>query len=143
MKTKGLSIAEMEREADKGHEFEILGLNGKPSGMFLTVVGRESTNFKAAAREAENAARKVEFERIKAGAPPGSQYQTVEQDIAKLIAIYAACTTAWRNVVIDEAADGSDPLPFTPDNVKRLYAYDFVRVQAEKEILALSSFTPG
>lgn len=139
--TKASSIAEIDptREADKGHEFEITKPDGTGTGMFLTVVGKESTIFKQVMRSNLNAVRRAEYERQKAGAPIAT-FQTIEQDIDKSIETYAACVIAWRGVVIDKTEGLTE---FTPDNVKRLMAYDFVRVQAEKEILARTDFMPG
>lgn len=138
-KTARKSIADLNPEvkADKGHEFEIMA-DGDPTGMFLTVVGKESTVWKAMVRKQANDARRREFERLRKGKP--EEPTTVEQDIDASIPLYASCVIGWRNVEI-EAGEGE--APFTPENVDRLLRYDFVRVQVEREILGLADFTRG
>lgn len=141
-KANGFSIAEMAREADKGHEFELTAPDGKTgTGMFWSVVGQESSIFRRASRKLVDRQRKEDFERQKKGLEP--KPRTTDDDIAASIEHYAECSTGWRNMVIDEEADGPDPLDFTPANVKRALSYDFVRMQVEKEIFGIGDFTTG
>lgn len=135
-----------ETRANQGHEFEIVdpttcedGENGLPdygtgsgTGMFITVVGKESTAFKQAARRKVNEARKRLMGNKKS--------PTIEDDISDSIDLYAACTNGWRGVVLNE---DEGELPFTPENVRKLYAFDFVRAQVEAQIMKREVFTPG
>ncbi|MBO9602541.1 MAG: hypothetical protein J7496_08545 [Novosphingobium sp.] len=138
-KTAFKSIAALNPEvaADKGHEFEILAA-GEPTGMFLTVVGKESSLYKQAMRARINAARKDEAAAVSKGASVVA-FRPVEKDISDAIEILADCTIAWRGVVIEEAEGEAE---FNRENVVRLYGYDFVREQADAEVMKLGNFTP-
>ncbi len=126
-----------EARANKGREFEIKDTTtGEGAGMFISVVGKESTAYKAEFRKRLNALRSAEISRGDAPA----KARTVEQDIADAIEVLAACTTGWRGIVINEE---EGELEFTPENVRRLYAYDFVRLQVDAEVSRETDFTPG
>lgn len=129
------SIAGIQAKANEGHEFEIVDPEtGEGTGMFLSVVGKESETYKREFRRRVNDLRKAEV--LNTGKP--AKVRVVEDDIADSVDVLAACTTGWRDVVIDEA-EGA--LPFSPENVRRLYSFDFVRLQADAEVMKVGGFT--
>lgn len=131
------SIAALDPEvkANAGHEFEITDPEtGEGTGMFISVVSKESTAYKQKFRTRVNQIRRTEA--VNAGKP--TKVRTIEDDIADSIDVLAACTTGWRNIVLNE---GEPPLDFTPDNVRALYKYDFVRLQVDEEVMKVAGFT--
>jgi hypothetical protein len=107
------------------------------TGMFLTVTPKEGSAYKREMRRRFNEMRQREIAE-QAGAK--AAVQTIEDIIGDTIEILAACTVGWRGVVIDEA---EGELPYTPDNVRRLYALEFVRQQADAQIMGVTGFTKG
>lgn len=141
-----------EAKAAEGIEFEIVdpttctvnedgSLNystGDGTGMHITVIGRQSATFKAETRKQINSQRQAEFKARSTGKPVPPT--TIEEDIAKSVEIVSACTIGWRGVVIDE---DEGELEFTPENVRRLYSYDFIRLQADAAVMGVTGFTSG
>ncbi len=128
------SIAGIDAKANEGHEFEIIDPEtGEGTGMFLSVVGKDSATYKREFRRRVNEIRRAEA--VSAGKPV--KVRSIEDDIADSIDVLTACTTGWRDVVIDEAEGG---LPFSAENVRRLYSFDFVRLQADAEVTKVGGF---
>lgn len=128
-----------EAKANKGIEWEITDPEtGEGTGMFLTTLGKDSTTYKSEIHRRINATRQAEFKAQLTGKPvPPRDF---EKDIDETISVLVACTTGWRGVVIDEA---EGELPFTPENARRLFQYDFVRVQANEKVTEVTAFTTG
>jgi len=100
-KTFDLSIFDTATQAEKGFELEVLNVKGEASGLFITVLGFDSSTYqKLADRLARERARKAW--KAKKGIDGAEFYD--ENKEAELDAV-AACTIAWR-------VKSGEPMPF-------------------------------
>ncbi len=123
---------------DAGFEFEMKDpFTDEPTGAFITIAGKDGTIFRKAVREKANARIKAAALANRKGTEP--ETPTVEKAEADEIELLTACTLSWRGF---DDGNGND-LPCTPENVRRLYAMEPYRKQADAALSDLGNFTPG
>lgn len=128
-----------EAKANKGIEWEVVDPEtGKGIGMFLTCLPSDSTVYKEQIHAKINARRQAEFEAQQSGNPLPPQL--FEKDIEETINVLVACHTGWRGIVIDEE---EGEIPFTPENARRLFSFDFIRKQANEKVEKTKAFING
>lgn len=123
---------------DKAVEMELLvPVSRKPSGMFISVFGKDSLIFKEhlQTREDIDRRRAFAFTKKNQAVPP----KTAEETNAEGTALLAACTAGFRNLNI-----GGTDYPFSTDNAMKLYAdYPAIREQVDAWIVDLELFMKG
>jgi hypothetical protein len=134
---KRIDLASLDTRAacDKGAEIELTHpITSEPLGVFISVVGKDSTAFREYMRDKINAMLRQEAMAKKRGkdVPP----RMMEDSEAETVELLTVCTQGWRNVVLD----GVD-LPFSVQNAKKLYAEQlWVRKQVDDAIANLENF---
>lgn len=122
------------KACDKGYELELRHpATKKPLGVFITVLGKESSAYRQHIRDIENEAIRKRFERSQKGGEP--DLPTAEKREKGEIALVAAVTTGWRNVVL-----GGEELPFSEANARKLYAEPWIRAQVDAAVHDLGNF---
>ena len=105
-----------------------LGPDGKPAT--ITVVGSESKRYK----DAKHAQYRRMSKRVRSGRSEPTP-EELERDAVELAAAAVIGFDGWES-------DGK-PLPFTPENVKALLAYDHILEQVQAGIVRHASFFGG
>lgn len=124
---------------NKGYELELLHpVSKKPLGIFITVLGKDSTAFREHTRDRVNERLRKNFEAQRKG--KDQPVPTVEQGEKETAELLAAVTVSWRNVTLDGEA-----LDCTPANAKRLYlapGLSWIREQVDEAVADLGNFMP-
>jgi hypothetical protein len=130
---------------EKPYEFELVHPQSKaPLGVFVSVVGPESSAFKNKIRAQINSDRRKEFEAQrnprKAAGPA-----TIEQDEAQSVDLIADLVKGWRTVLDGKSEPviywKGESLPFNADNAKRwLTHFPWVRDQVNEAAGDLGNF---
>lgn len=102
--------------------------NGQPAVFYL--VGTDSPQF----HEQQRANRRKERERRE------EKREATQAELdAEFVDLLVACTTGWDNVGI-----GDEPMEFTPENARRLYAgWPIVRDQIDAFVVRRGNFIEG
>lgn len=124
---------------DKGYEMELLHpATAAPLGVFISVVGRDSTVFRRYIRDKANERLRMQATsraRIK------NEVTTVEQAEAEVVDLIAACTTGWRTGDVPSITRNGNALEFSPANARVLYQQEtWIREQADEAIGDLNNF---
>lgn len=118
----------------KGHRFELAHpFKEEGLGMFVTVRGPECPEVKAFMRGKVN-------EQLRLEAKGNAPAVTVESLEANAIDRAIAYTVAWEGMVMNA---GEQPLDFTPDNARTVYAHTFIRKQVLEAAESEGNFTPN
>jgi hypothetical protein len=127
---------------EKPFEFE-LEFQGKPIGVFVSVLGPESAAFKARVRREINRDRRKEFEAKRKGKE--AEPSTIEEDEAFSVSLVADLVTGWRTVKEGKSEPvviwKGEKLDFNPDNLNRwLSHFAWVRAQINEAANDLGNF---
>jgi hypothetical protein len=119
---------------DKGFELELAHpITRAPLGQFITVVGKDSKQFRDHVRRASNDRLRKQATQQRRGKdmePP-----TVEQIEAEAIELLVNCTTGFREV------NYGGPLTYSEANARKLYTeQSWVRSQVDEAIGDLENF---
>jgi hypothetical protein len=118
------------KRSNAGAELELSLLDsGKPSGVFITLMGRDGTVFRSIREDRS----KAMTDRVSAGKgdlTPDEQDEMVCDTLSRL-------TVGWRNI---EADDGSE-VPFTKEKAYQIYLeHPSIREQANQFIADRANF---
>lgn len=120
---------------DAGAEIELLHpATNEPTGMFVSIVGRDSAVFQALIAKAADAERRRQFAAQKRGkvAEPKLYADSVREGIEML----AAATLGFKNIVLD-----GEPLSFSEANAVRFYTKrPAFKTQVDEAIANLENF---
>lgn len=117
-------------DAGEGQPCHIMHpVTDEPTGIVITVVGRESKQFRTAYK-------KVQTKRIK-NARGGAQKLTADLMEDDACEVLSACSLNWSGVV-----ENGQVIEFSHENAKRLYMdYPFIRDQVDTFVGNLENFT--
>lgn len=120
---------------DAGAEIELLHpTTSEPTGMFVSVVGRDSVLFSSLVAEAADTERRRQFAAQKRGKT--AEPKRYAESMADGIAMLAKATTGFRNVVLN-----GSPLEFSEANAVKLYtARPAFKTQIDEAIANLENF---
>lgn len=119
--------------AEVPYEFELENPGTKePLGVFVSVIGTESTAFKNRTRRQLNADRRREFEMQRKG--KHAEPKMIEQDEADTISMCVDLMRGWRTVVGNKSEPviiwGDEKLEFNEDNAERwITQFSWTRLQ--------------
>jgi hypothetical protein len=122
-----LSMFDTVSACNSGAKIELLKPNGDGSGIFISVLGRDSDVYKTFEREQRDSMnRKIMLARKRG---QDIRLDSAEMTEEKEIELLARLTTGWENV---PAFDGQGLLPFSKDNAIALYTkYPSIRRQMD------------
>jgi hypothetical protein len=135
-KTSSFAAFDTQSDCDVPLEFELLDKQRKPSGLFLSVVGKDGTAFNdfLEAKRKERQGQAILAQRL-GGEVAAPTVDQMKRDNAELL---AACTTGWR---ADEKRFGPVD-PFTKEAAVELYySSKTARDQADAVIGEVTRFT--
>jgi hypothetical protein len=125
--------------AETGVEMPVKSLDGKPliarngDPVVISVLGSDSTKYRTLTR-AQLRKRMEAMAAGKQGALTEAEMDETERDV---IDVLVACTVGWKGVLTTEG----EPIPFTEDNVRKLYsAYPVIREQVDEFISKRANF---
>lgn len=134
---KPIDVADFDTVAasDKGYRLELKHpTKGTPLGIFINVLGKDSSIFREHLREAGNERLRrdaIAERKGKAGETP-----TIEQAERSALEALALCTTGWENMVYK-----GEELPFTTANALKLYEEQlWIRKQVDDAFGDLENF---
>lgn len=140
-----LNIAEA---ADKPFEFELVyppthPLEGEGLGVFISVIGAESTTFQRFIREEVNQAQLEAFRKRRSNKPDAPM--PIEEQDDKITEAIARAVTGWRTVIDGKSEpvlyDGGNKIEFSQAACAAwMKKYTFVRDQINKATADLSNF---
>ncbi len=119
---------------DKGADIELRHpVTNAPLGMFITVLGKDSTKFKEISRASLNARLRRDALATRRGKEP--EIRTVEDIEKENIDLLVACTTGWS------LTEKGIELVFSPAEAARVYKqYPFIYDQVNEGIGSLENF---
>jgi len=132
---------------EKPYEFELVHPSTKePLGVFVSVVGPESSAFKNRVFRQVNQERRRAFEMQRKG--KDIQPKTLEEDEAESISLVADLVTGWRTVIDGKSEPvifwGEEKLEFNDSNLVRwLTKFRWVRAQIDEAATDLGNFMPA
>lgn len=125
---KSLAAFDTVAACNKGYEYEVLLPNGDASGIFITMLGKDSDEFKKYEREQRDFMNRKIMKSRKRG--QDLQLDSAEMSEEKEIDLLTRLTTGWRNVP-DFTGEGL--LTFNKENVALLYLhYPSIRRQSDE-----------
>ena len=105
-----------------------------PTGEFISIIGKDSKEFREYTREKTNARLRRDAMAQKRGKDP--EIRTVEAIEAENIELLVLCTKGWRGIVLD-----GEELPFTVQNAIKVYkTYPFIYESVNSAIGDLDNF---
>lgn len=145
-----IDLASLDTKAasNKGGEIELKHpVTSKPTGMFITILGKDSDAFIEHTRAAAN--ERIRTAHIAQQSGKQSDIPTAEKAEEKALELLAVCTVSWRQEY-EEAGEvkneaslylNGEWLPFSAMNALKLYREQlWVRRQIDTEIGALENF---
>ena len=137
MENKIVDLADLDTTAacDKGAEIELRHpVTNEPLGIFVTVLGKDSSAFKEYMRTAINDKLRKEAMAKKRGKDiDPATYEAAESETIDLLIV---CTVGWRNMVM-----GGKQLEFNVPNARTVYStYSWIRKQVDEGISNLENF---
>ncbi len=134
----GFSAFDTETDCDAGYELELLDKLGNPSGLFISLLGKNSRVARAKARAKQNERiRKAQFEQRQGRKAAEVTAEDLEEFGVEALVF---CTTGWR---VDEAKFGPVD-PYTPEAAAELYRTSrLVFEQVDQAVSDLSNFIKG
>lgn len=146
-KNKGFDLAALNSSVacDKGAEIEILDFERNPTGIFITVLGKDSQVFREHVKQDVNARLRREALANRRGKE--SPIPTAEEAEEKATELLILCTVSWRQKdsdgkFKDTITYGDQELAFSVANCKLLYETLLpVRRQVDEAIGDLENFT--
>lgn len=138
VKKKGLNLSKLDTisACNKPVEIEIKDLKGEPSGIFISVLGKDSDVVRGRMRAFSD-------EEIQADAM-GSAAPESERTDQRVTATLVAATTGWRSGDDPALEWGDERLEFNADNAARVYAGVLpIREQVSAALFNLSLFMKG
>ncbi len=136
-KAASLSMFDTVSACNKGARVELLTPTGEGSGIFISVLGRDSDVYKAYEREQRDYMnRKIMLARKRG---QDLKLDSAEMSEEKEIELLAKLTTGWENM---PAFDGKGELSFSKENAALLYAkYPAIRRQMDDASGDMQNFT--
>ena len=135
--TKSLSMFDTVSACNKGVRVELLTPTGENSGIFISVLGRDSDVYKTYEREQRDYMnRKIVIARKRG---QDLRLDTAEMSEEKEIELLARLTTGWENM---PSFDGNGLLDFSKENAALLYVkYPAIRRQMDDASGDMQNFT--
>lgn len=136
-KKSGFNLAKLDTIAacNKPIEIEIRDTDGEPTGVFFSIVGRDSDAVRARMRA-------IGEEEMQAEITGASQ--AIDKAERRTISTLVAATTGWRDGDNPTLEWGSDRLEFSPDNAARVYGGILpIRDQVSAALFDISRFMKG
>lgn len=132
-----LGSLDLTAASNKGFELELAHpVSRKPLGVFITVLGKDSSAFRDHTREKVNERLRRNFEAQRKG--KDQPIPTIDQSEKEAAELLAAVTVSWRNVTVNGEA-----LECTSANAKRLYLdHHWIREQVDEAVADLGNFMP-
>ena len=120
---------------DKAEEIELKHpVTNVPLGMFLSVIGKDSKEFREHTRRRINERLRRDAMATKRGKDP--EVRTIESIEDENIELLVLCTKGWRGMIMN-----GDDLPFTRENLIKVFKeYTWIYDQANENIGALDNF---
>jgi hypothetical protein len=136
-KTASLSMFDTVSACNKGARIELLTLTGEGSGIFITILGRDSDVYKQYEREQRDYMnRKIMLARKRG---QDLRLDSAEMTEEKEIELLAKLTVGWENM---PSFDGKGQLDFSKDNAVQLYAkFPAIRRQMDDACGDMQNFT--
>ena len=130
-----LSTLDTTSACDKGAEIELHHpVSNVPLGMFITLIGKDSKEFRDFTRDKTNTRLRKDAMAQKRGKDP--EIRTVEAIEAENIELLVLCTKGWRGIKLD-----GEELPFTVQNAIKVYkTYPFIYEAVNSAIGDLDNF---
>jgi len=138
-----LDLAE---KAETPFEFELEHPETKDGiGVFISVIGSESTTFQQYVRDEDNKARRKAFENQRKNKP--NEPMTAEDEEAAIARAVSFCIRGWRTVIDGKSEPvikwGADKLECTPETAfKVMMRFRWMRAQVNKATGELGNFLP-
>lgn len=140
MSDKKFDIAQLDTVAacDKGAELELLHPStSEPLGIFIKVLGKDSTMFREHVRDEVND--RIRREQMARKRGKDIEPTSVQAAEAKAIELLVLCTLGWRGMVLS----GSE-LDFNVSNARKVYTdFPWIRKQVDEGIANLELFMPS
>lgn len=134
-KSTDLAQLDTTEACNKGHRFELISPADKTgTGIFITVLGKDSDVFREAIREQSDADNRRAADLRSRGLPPAvvSSAQRDANDTDLLV----VATVSWEGMVLN-----GQPVEFNPANVKMIYTrFHWMRKQVDDHIGDVASF---
>lgn len=125
--------------SEEGRWFEPIGLDGKPLGMRIKLMGPDSRRYAELKGEVQREA----YEAIAAAANGETVKQSKKTDAEKEVDFYSKLTMDWEPTGDDPVTWEGKPFPFTEANARKLYEMvPMVRNQVRVYIEGRRNFTP-
>lgn len=138
--TIDLDTLNLAKACDKSFPLELLHpVSEKPLGVFINILGKESSIVKKHTRDTRNEELRAEAMLEESGKKP--EVETIEKIQAKAVKFYVACTVGWDNVVYK-----GKELPFSVENATMLYSdegMEWIRKQIDIAVGKLENFIKG
>lgn len=129
-----LSALDTISACNKPVEIEIKDISGAPTGVFFSVLGKDSDVYRGRVRALADEA----LRRQASGKPAVEKIDELER---KNIDALVAATVGWRTGVLPTLAWGDEQLEFSPDNARKVYAALLpVREQISEAINSVENF---
>ena len=127
--------------SDRGAECELLTLKtGEPSGVFIKVLGSDSTEWREHINERANKRLAAQF-RAQRGGAKVSDVPTVEDATRDAILLLTRCTIGWRTGDKPTITYKGEELAFSAANAERVYTeLPAVRQQIDEFIGDMGNF---
>ena len=137
-----LDLASLDTVAacDKGAEIELRHpVSNAPLGIFVSILGRDSTVFKNHIHQSVNARIRREAMARKRGRDV--EILTVEENEQEGIQALILCTTGWRTGEEKHITFNGAKLAFNPENAKTIYtALTWLKKQVDEGVADLENF---
>ena len=127
-KSGGFDLGEFRKAGAETSELEITHpKTGIGTGVFITLLGVDSKEWRRESLKLRNENLKLQRKRN------GVDAEKYDDDGIRLL---AACTVGWRGLTED-----GQPVPFTPENVMRIYRdFGFIRQQVDEFVSDIGNF---
>ncbi|WP_448508784.1 hypothetical protein [Immundisolibacter sp.] len=137
MADKKFDIAELNtvKACDKGAELELLHpVTSEPLGIFIKVLGKDSTVFRDHIRDSVND--RIRREQMARKRGKDIEPTTVEKAESEAVDLLVLCTLGWRNMIMNGEA-----VEFNVPNARRIYTeYPWIRKQVDDGVANLELF---
>lgn len=136
-KKGGFNLAKLDTIAacNKPVEVNINDVNGKPTSVFVSIVGRDSDAVRGRVRDFAD--QEMQAEAV-------GQSSAVDSGERRTVEMLVAATTGWRDGDDPALQWGDERLEFTPDNARKVFTGIIpIRDQLSVAIFNLSLFMKG
>lgn len=143
-KPTGINLASFSTQTacDKGFELELRQpVTNAPTGVFITVLGKDSKVFKDHIRAKGN--ERLRRDLMSRNRGKEAEALTMERLEAETIELLVACTTGWRTADGSPLTMGEAVMEFNEANCRLVYAETWIRDQVDEAIGDLGNFLPS